>query len=106
MKFQHPIELVVFDFDGVFTDNGVWVTEDGLELVHCYRGDGLGIAMLRAAGVPMFVLSTEVNPVVEARCRKLRLDVEHGIASKGPRLAELIQERGFDPARVAYVGND
>lgn len=107
LNFSIPIDFVVFDFDGVFTDNAVWVTEDGgIELVRCSRADGLGISMLHQAGIPMYVLSTEVNPVVAARCRKLRLEVEHGIEDKGARLKELLGERGFDPSRVAYIGND
>jgi N-acylneuraminate cytidylyltransferase len=105
--FKNAIDFVVFDFDGVFTDNTVWVTQDtGIELVQCSRADGLGIALMHQAGVPMYVLSTEVNPVVEARCQKLGLEVEHGIADKGTRLKELLNERGIDPSRVAYVGND
>src|SRR5579862_1113898 len=96
-----PIEFVVFDFDGVFTDNTVWVTQDsGIELVRCSRADGLGIALMHQAGVPMYVLSTEVNPVVEARCRKLNLEVEHGLEDKGARLKQLLDERGIDPERV------
>ena len=54
-----PIELLVFDFDGVFTDNRVYVLEDGREAVACNRGDGMGLSMLRAAGLPIVVLSTE-----------------------------------------------
>lgn len=107
LKFDQAVEFVVFDFDGVFTDNAVWVTEDGgTELVRCNRADGLGIAMMHQAGIPMYVLSTEVNPVVKARCKKLRLEVDHGIEDKGTRLKELLNERGIDPARVAYIGND
>ena len=107
LNLELPIDFVVFDFDGVFTDNAVWVSEDGgSELVRCNRADGLGIAMMHRAGIAMYVLSTEVNPVVEARCKKLQLEVEHGIEDKGVRLRELLRERDIDPARVAYLGND
>jgi len=99
-------ELVVLDFDGVLTDNGVWVNEDGTESVRCDRSDGLGLAMLREAGVDVLVLSTEQNSVVAARCKKLELAVEYGIRDKGSRLSVILRERGTDPSEVIYVGND
>ncbi|NPA27401.1 MAG: acylneuraminate cytidylyltransferase, partial [Chloroflexi bacterium] len=67
------VRLVVLDFDGVFTDNRVWVDETGREMVAAHRGDGMGIAQLRRAGATVLVLSSEVNPVVAARARKLGL---------------------------------
>lgn len=99
-------ELIVFDFDGVFTDNAVWVHEDGTESVRCDRSDGLGLAMLRQAGASVLVLSTEENEVVTARCNKLKLPVEHGVRDKGTRLSEILRERDTDPVEVVYVGND
>jgi YrbI family 3-deoxy-D-manno-octulosonate 8-phosphate phosphatase len=100
------VELVVFDFDGVFTDNAVWVREDGVELVRCDRSDGLGIARLHEAGVPVLVLSTERNPVVAARCAKLHIPVHHGVADKGAWLRQHLSDSAIDPGKVVYVGND
>lgn len=101
----HPA-AVVFDFDGVFTDNGVYVGEDGTESVRCDRGDGLGLEMLKAAGVPVVVLSKETNPVVAARCRKLRLEHLVGIHDKLPVLRRWCSERSIALADTVYVGND
>src|SRR5262249_5207629 len=98
--------LVVFDFDGVMTDNRVWVGEQGSELVACDRSDGLGLAMLRGLGLDLLVLSTETNPVVGSRCRKLALPYEQGVADKADRLRRLLHERGIAPSDVIYVGND
>jgi len=100
------IRLLVFDFDGVFTDNGVWVLQDGTESVRCSRFDGLGLSRLRALGMQMMVLSTEENPIVSARCAKLKISCVHGVPDKGVRLAELAAAAGVDMAAVAYVGND
>lgn len=100
------IRLLVFDFDGVMTDNRVLVMEDGREGVFCNRSDGLGITMLRDAGLPMLVLSKEQNPVVAARCRKLKLECMQGIDDKPTALRDLLAARGLTPAQVAYVGND
>lgn len=100
------IDLIVFDFDGVMTDNRVYVFEDGREAVQCNRGDGLGMDMLRSAGVPMILLSTETNPVVTARAQKLQLEVYQGVGDKASLLSSLLMEREVQTDRVMYVGND
>ena len=101
-----PVLLVVFDFDGVFTDNKVYTADDGTETVMCDRRDGLGVKMLRERGIDMFILSLETNPVVEARARKLGLAVETGCEDKAAFLARLLERRVLDPANVVYMGND
>ncbi len=100
------IRLVVFDFDGVFTDNTVLVAEDGTESVRCWRGDGLGLRQLEALGLSTLVLSTEENLVVTARCRKLKLRCIQGVPDKRVALDALLAELGLAPGQVAYVGND
>jgi YrbI family 3-deoxy-D-manno-octulosonate 8-phosphate phosphatase len=100
------VGLVVLDFDGVFTDNRVFVSQDETEMVACSRGDGLGLGMLRKAGVPAVVLSTEVNPVVAARCKKLDLPYHQGVADKAEVFDRLAIEYGVDRESVIYVGND
>ena len=100
------IRLVATDFDGVMTDNRVFVFEDGREGVVCNRSDGLACDLFRAAGVEVTILSTERNPVVEARARKLGVTVTSGLTDKRARLEELIEERGLDPDEVMFVGND
>jgi YrbI family 3-deoxy-D-manno-octulosonate 8-phosphate phosphatase len=101
-----PIDLIVFDFDGVFTDNRVWVDETGRESVAAYRSDSLILNHMRTAGFDMVVLSTEVNPVVTSRCKKMRLPVVQGVEDKASVLKQLISERGISSANVVYVGND
>ncbi len=100
------IQLVAFDFDGVFTDNSVHVASDGTEQVRCWRGDGIGLAALRRAGLDTLVLSTETDPVVGVRCAKLEIECRQGLADKRSELEEILLERGLDPGEVAYVGND
>lgn len=106
IAWPERIELVVFDFDGVMTDNRVVVNDTGNEAVMCNRSDGWGIGQMHAAGVPMIVLSTEPNPVVAARCAKQRLDCHQNVADKRAYLAEYLEAKGIDPAHVIFVGND
>lgn len=100
------VDLLVLDFDGVMTDDRVLVDQHGIESVWCHRGDGWGIARLRDAGVPIVVLSTETNPVVTARCEKLRIDVMQSCDDKLRQLRQLAGARGVAASRVAFVGND
>ncbi|MDT0347237.1 N-acylneuraminate cytidylyltransferase [Streptomyces litchfieldiae] len=100
------IDAVVLDFDGTQTDDRVLVDSEGRELVSVHRGDGLGIAALRRAGLPLLILSTEENPVVAARARKLRIPVLHGIDRKDLALKQWCEEQGIAPERVLYAGND
>lgn len=100
------VELLVFDFDGVFTDNSVWINQDGVESVRCSRADGLGLARLRALGLPMFVVSTEVNPVVSVRAAKLQLSCEQAVTDKGQAVAELCDRLSIDSANTCFLGND
>ena len=107
MEHLSSVTFVVFDFDGVFTDNRVLVGEDGRESVFCSRADGLGLQMLDRVGLGCLVLSTETNPVVSARAAKLKLECIQGLGDdKWAALRSIIKERGLDPATVAYVGND
>ncbi|MFJ2019963.1 cytidylyltransferase domain-containing protein [Streptomyces nodosus] len=100
------IDAVVLDFDGTQTDDRVLIDSDGREFVSVHRGDGLGIAALRRSGLSMLILSTEQNPVVAARARKLQIPVLHGIDRKDLALKQWCEEQGIAPERVLYVGND
>jgi YrbI family 3-deoxy-D-manno-octulosonate 8-phosphate phosphatase len=100
------IDLVVFDFDGVFTDDRVSVTQNGVESVICSRSDGMGVALARQAGVPMMLLSSEVNEVVRQRAEKLQIPVIHGVGKKHNVLEDILKDRNIRWENVVYVGND
>lgn len=100
------IKLAVFDFDGVFTDNTVYVSVKGDEYVRCFRGDGLGLKRLRDCGVKPYVLSTEVNPVVGIRCKKLNVEFEQGLEDKANAVRNLAGKMGVNLKHVLYLGND
>lgn len=100
------IRLVAFDFDGVFTDNMVYVLEDGSEAVRCFRGDGIGLRKLEKAGIEALIISTETNPVVAARSHKLGIRCLQGCGDKRSALEAVLRERGLSWAQVAFVGND
>ncbi len=104
--WPEKISLAVFDFDGVFTDNRVWVDEQGHEMVAAYRSDSFGISRLASWGIPALVISTEPNPVVEARCKKMRVEYVHGVKDKVPVLSEILRQKGIPPSETIFTGND
>jgi len=102
----NEVDAFVFDFDGVLTDNLVYLNQDGNEWVSCSRADGLAFDVLQKLKKPTFILSTEKNPVVTARAKKLKIPALQGITNKIDALVSLSEKRGFDLSRVLYVGND
>jgi len=110
------VHTIIFDFDGVFTDNKVFVDQNGNETVRCDRGDGLAFDFVRAfqrrghLQAELFILSKEMNPVVLARAKKLKLECRHGIKNKKAYVEDYLQNR-FPEAKnpmsgVIYLGND
>ena len=100
------VRLLVLDFDGVLTDNRVWVDQDGREMVAANRSDSLGVNLLRQAGVETVVLSKETNPVVAARARKMNIAWTQGENDKATALKKLLQERNIEPGDAIFLGND
>jgi 3-deoxy-D-manno-octulosonate 8-phosphate phosphatase (KDO 8-P phosphatase) len=105
-KIIRKIRLVAFDFDGVFTDNMVYVFEDGSEAVRCSRGDGIGLQKLKRLGIEAVIISTESNPVVSARARKLKIRCMQDCSDKRKALEDIAKEKGVSLSEVAFVGND
>ncbi len=110
------IHTIAFDFDGVFTNNKVWIDQEGRELVACDRADGLAFDLIRSFrkkekwDVDLFILSKETNPVVLARARKLKLDCQHSIDNKLSFMENYLREKfpsSSNPfAGLIYLGND
>lgn len=106
LRVAKRIKLIVFDFDGVFTDNRVIVFDDGREAVMCDRADGIGLESLRKLGIEPLILSTEPNSVVRHRAKKLNVNCINNCRDKLNVLMKEIKKRKISPDRVAYVGND
>ena len=103
---MNSIKLLVYDFDGVMTDNKVYVDQHGNEMVQVSRADGLGISEIRKLGIQQMILSTEINPVVGARAKKLDLFCLQGVVTKAQALTEYCNVHQISLSDVAYVGND
>jgi 3-deoxy-D-manno-octulosonate 8-phosphate phosphatase (KDO 8-P phosphatase) len=102
----NEIDALVFDFDGVLTDNKVLVHQDGTETVICNRADGLAFDVLRKLEIPVYILSTETNSVVSARAIKLKIPVIQRASNKLDTLSKLCAEEHYDINKVLFTGND
>ena len=105
MDFKN-IKLLVLDFDGVLTNNYVWITEDGLESVRCNRSDGIGLSRLRSLGIQTYIVSTEKNKVVSTRANKLKTPVLQGVEDKKDAILKLSNELDIPLKNIAFLGND
>jgi YrbI family 3-deoxy-D-manno-octulosonate 8-phosphate phosphatase len=100
------VRMAIFDFDGVFTDNRVWVNERGEETLAFSRSDGLGLRRLEAVDVQYLIVSMEQNPIVGARAQKLRVECIQGVDDKLTVVRERADAAGLRLEQAAYVGND
>ena len=100
------IDTIVFDFDGVLTDNSVYLNDGGQEWVKCSRSDGLAFDVLKKLNKSVFILSTEKNNVVSARAKKLKVPVIQAISNKLDAIDIITNQGSISLDRVLYVGND
>jgi len=100
------IKLIIYDFDGVMTDNKVYIDQNGNEMVQVNRADGLGVAEIKKMEIEQIIMSTETNPVVSARAIKLDIPCLQGLDNKKDALLNYSKKNDIDLKNVAYVGND
>jgi len=103
------LKLVGFDVDGVLTDNGVYIGMAGdhpVEFKRFHIQDGLGVRMLRAAGLVVVWASARRSNATELRARELKVDEVVQDNKKLPAFAAVLERRGVDWDESAFVGDD
>ena len=100
------VDVIIFDFDGVLTDNSVYLNDSGEEWVKCSRSDGLAFDVLRKLNKCVFILSTEKNKVVSERAKKLKVGVIQSIDNKLDAIDIILKQSNSSLERTLYVGND
>jgi YrbI family 3-deoxy-D-manno-octulosonate 8-phosphate phosphatase len=102
----NDIQLIVYDFDGVLTDNKVILREDGLESVIVNRSDGLAINIIKGIGIKQIIVTTETNKVVEIRAIKLDIPIIKGVNKKKESIISFCNKNNIKLNKVIYIGND
>jgi len=100
------VKLIVYDFDGVMTDNMVYVAQNGNEMVKLNRADGLGVSEIKKLGIEQMIISTEKNPVVSTRAKKLDIKCLQAIDNKKEALKNHCIDNNINLENVVYIGND
>ncbi|MBT5953180.1 HAD hydrolase family protein [bacterium] len=100
------IKVLIYDFDGVMTDNKVHVDENGRESVSVNRSDGLAISILKKMGFSQFILSTETNPVVSKRAEKLQISCIQSCEDKKTAILAYSKQNKIELNQILFVGND
>jgi N-acylneuraminate cytidylyltransferase len=102
------VKLIITDFDGVITDNHVITDQDGKESVLASRGDSMHIKTLREKGIEFLILSSEPNPVVLARAKKMGVEAIHnlGMEHKDQAMLKVLEQKKLKAENVIYIGND
>ena len=106
------VSTIVFDFDGVFTDNRLSLDQNGVESVTCSREDGLGIDILKGFkklnswNLDCFILSTEKSSVVVKRAEKLGISCQNGESDKVGFLKRYLRNKKYVSKKMIYLGND
>ena len=101
------IKLVAFDIDGVMTDGGLHYTDDGHELKTFNVQDGLGVVLLRRAGIKVAIITGRTSNVVNCRAKDLGVEhVFHGVGDKGAVSGQLLEQLGLQWSELAFMGDD
>tara|TARA_B100000242_G_scaffold126304_1_gene89053 strand:+ start:1456 stop:2022 length:567 start_codon:yes stop_codon:yes gene_type:complete len=109
------VHTIVFDFDGIFTNNKVLVSQDGNESVICDRSDGLGLDILRKFikiknwNLDYYILSTETNNVVAERAKKMKINCYFGVNNKYEFISKRVKEKeliSHPQKKLVFLGND
>ncbi|MCG7898785.1 MAG: 3-deoxy-manno-octulosonate-8-phosphatase KdsC [Candidatus Thiodiazotropha lotti] len=101
------VKLVIFDVDGVLTDGGLFLGDDGQEYKAFHSRDGHGMKMLQYTGVVIGIITGRTSEVVRLRMESLGVEyVYQGKLEKLPAYEELKQKLGLSDDQIAYVGDD
>ena len=105
-SLPEKVRLLISDFDGVMSDDRVFVNQDGVEMVACSRSDGIGMWFLKQVSVPAIIISSETNPVVSIRAKKMGIPAFQGTLDKATVLLNYLKEHAIAAEDTVYIGND
>lgn len=100
------IDLIIYDFDGVMTNNTVIIDQNGNESIIVNRSDGLAISEIKKYNIKQIIISTEKNPIVQRRAEKLNIPCINAVENKKTVVEYYINDLNIDKNKVIYVGND
>ena len=101
------IKLLITDVDGVLTDNGLYYTEEGLVMKKFNVKDGMGVVLLRKAGIKTAIISTDESKIIQKRAERLKMDfVYTGTWEKDLKMREICEIMKISTEETAFIGDD
>ena len=101
------VKLLAMDVDGTLTDASMYYGEKGETMKRFSTRDGMGITLLKCAGLKTAIVTSEINDIVIARSEKLRIDfVEQGCKNKSEYIFNLAEKLSMTIENIAYIGDD
>ena len=101
------LKLMAFDVDGVLSEGSLLYTDEGVEMKAFNSLDGLGMHMLRRAGIIVAVITGRKAKCVEHRMKNLGIDILYqGIGDKVEALNDLLAKQGVNAEDAGYMGDD
>jgi 3-deoxy-D-manno-octulosonate 8-phosphate phosphatase (KDO 8-P phosphatase) len=101
------VRLMLFDVDGVLTDGGIVIDDDGRESKRFHVRDGFAMRQAVQAGVQVGVITGRESRAVTLRMTELKIELlRQGARDKGAAVRELCVRAGVDPVQAAFVGDD
>jgi 3-deoxy-D-manno-octulosonate 8-phosphate phosphatase (KDO 8-P phosphatase) len=101
------VKLLLCDVDGVLTDGGIILDDNGIETKRFDVKDGHGLTLLRQAGIQVALLTGRISQVVSRRADELNItEVIQGARDKKKAYQDLKNRTGFQNEEIAYVGDD
>ena len=100
------IKAIFSDFDGVFTDNSVFIDQNGFEYVRCNRSDGIGISKVKFNEIYFCIISSEIVPIAKHRANKLSVDCFTGVEDKGKLIKSIQNNLKIKKSESVFIGND
>ena len=107
LKAATSVRLLALDVDGVLTDGGIYIGDQGEMFKRFNSQDGLGIRLLQRAGIDVCIITGRSSQIVLQRAAELSVGtVLQGCKNKRDALEQLAQDRGLKSHEVAFAGDD
>ena len=107
LKIPKTIKMIISDFDGIMTDNCIYVTEDLSISRKINFKDIMAVSILRKAGIDLAIISGEKNPVIDLLAEKFDLkEIHQNIRNKVDVLKGIVEKYGLKKEEFLYIGDD
>ncbi len=101
------IELILSDVDGVLTDGGIIIDNQGIETKRFHVRDGLAVKLWQKAGYRFGLITVRSSQLLKMRVAELGIEIiRQGADDKLATARDIMNDLGLAPRQVCYIGDD